>query len=119
MAPKLEFIPHSGPFARGIHMTLHARARGNADAADLKAAMQDFYAGKPFVRIVDGTPRIKNVAGSNYADIGVAASDGSIAVFVVIDNMIKGAAGGALQWMNRLLGFDETTGLTASAPGWI
>jgi N-acetyl-gamma-glutamyl-phosphate reductase len=48
-----------------------------------------------------------------------AASNGStIAVMAVLDNLTKGAAGGAVQWMNRLLGLDETTGLTAAAPGW-
>ena len=48
-----------------------------------------------------------------------AASDGrTIAVMSVVDNLVKGAAGGALQWMNRLLGFDETEGLAAPAPGW-
>ena len=117
--PVLSFVPHSGPFARGIHMTLQARGAGTADADTVRDAFSTFYAGQPFVRIIDGTPRIKDVAGSNHADIGVACEGGTVAVFVTIDNLVKGAAGGAMQWMNRLLGHDETAGLMGHAPGWI
>ena len=81
-------------------------------------ARADFYADAPFVVVVDGTPRIKDVVGSNYAHIGVATDDGTVAVFVVIDNLVKGAAGGAIQWMNRQLGLEETTGLTGPALAW-
>jgi N-acetyl-gamma-glutamyl-phosphate reductase len=117
--PALQFVPHSGPFARGIHLTLQAELATAMGADRLREAFARFYAGQPFVRIVDGTPRVKNVAGSNYAEIGVATAGTSLAVFVVVDNLIKGAAGGALQWLNRLLGLPETTGLDAPAPGWI
>jgi N-acetyl-gamma-glutamyl-phosphate reductase len=117
--PDLHFVPHSGPFARGIHMTLQAKLTAKLSAAELQAQLQDFYAGKPFVKVVDGTPRIKDVAGSNYAHIGVAADDSTAVVFVAIDNLVKGAAGGAVQWMNIKLGLDETAGLTAPGPGWI
>ena len=63
-------------------------------------------------------PRIKDVAASNFANLSAATNDGTIAVMAVLDNLNKGAAGGAMQWMNRLLEFDETAGLTAPAPGW-
>ena len=72
-----------------------------------------------FVRVVDGPPKLKDVAGSNYCHLGAAANKGSIAVFSVIDNLLKGAAGGGMQWMNRMLGLPEATGLTLPAPGWI
>jgi N-acetyl-gamma-glutamyl-phosphate reductase len=58
------------------------------------------------------------VASSNYANLSAATNGNSIAVMSVVDNLNKGAAGGAIQWMNRLLGLAETTGLTAPAPGW-
>ena len=63
-------------------------------------------------------PRVKDVAGSNYANLSVATNGNSIAVMCAIDNLNKGAAGGAVQWMNRLLHLDETLGLRAPAPGW-
>lgn len=117
--PALQFVPHSGPFSRGIHMTLQARAPRPVTAGDLQTAFADFYRSQPFVRVVGGTPRLKDVAGSNYAHIGVAAGGNSVAVLVAIDNLVKGAAGGAVQWMNRLLRLPETAGLTSPAPGWI
>jgi N-acetyl-gamma-glutamyl-phosphate reductase len=116
--PELRFIPHSGPFARGIHMTMQAPLTVGHDAASIRAAFADIYADCPFVVIVDGTPRIKDVVGSNYAHIGVATDADTVAVFVAIDNLVKGAAGGAIQWMNRQLGLDETTGLTGPALAW-
>ncbi len=119
VAANFSFIPHSGPFARGIHSTLQAPLAAGADRDALAAALTDYYRDSPFVRIVDGTPRVKDVAGSNYAHIGVAADGSTAAVFVVIDNLLKGAAGGAMQWMNRLWSLPETAGLTQPAPGWI
>lgn len=117
--PKLRFIPHSGPFARGIHMTMQAPLETPQHADAIRDALSDYYADSPFVAVRDGMPRITDVAGSNYCHIGVATDADTVAVFVVIDNLIKGAAGGAVQWMNRQLGLEETTGLTAPAPGWI
>ena len=72
------------------------------------------------MRLVDGTPRLKDVVGSNYCHIGVATSGNGLnfVVLVAIDNLVKGAAGGAVQWMNRLLSLPETAGLTAPASGW-
>ncbi|MFW2403521.1 MAG: N-acetyl-gamma-glutamyl-phosphate reductase [Gammaproteobacteria bacterium] len=116
--PSLHFIPHSGPFARGIHMTMQARMTTPRQADDIRDALADFYSDSPFVIVQDGTPRIKNVVGSNYAHIGVATDADTLAVFVVIDNLVKGAAGGAVQWMNRQLGLHETTGLTSPALAW-
>ena len=86
---------------------------------DIRRALRDYYAASPFVVIRESAPRIKDVVGSNYCHIGVATDQKSIAVFVVIDNLVKGAAGGAMQWMNRKLGFAETTGLLAPALAWV
>jgi N-acetyl-gamma-glutamyl-phosphate reductase common form len=118
VAADFHFVPHSGPFARGIHATVQAQLRSPQDAAALVKAFQDFYAHSPFVQVSGSAPRIKDVAGSNYARLSVATDGRSVAVLSVIDNLNKGAAGGAVQWMNRLQGLPETAGLTAPAPGW-
>jgi len=112
------FVPHSGPFARGIHATVQATAIKPIKTAELIAALQDFYKHSPFVRVLHDMPRIKDVATSNYAHMSAVADGNTIAVMCAIDNLTKGAAGGAVQWLNRLLGFDETLGLTTPAPGW-
>ncbi len=114
----VHFIPHSGPFTRGIHITLMANANRDVTAEELRTVYEDAYRDDAFVEIVDGTPRIKNVVASNLCQIGVASDAGSIVVMSAIDNLVKGAAGGAVQWMNRLWGLPETTGLTSAAPGW-
>ncbi len=115
----LRFIPHSGPFARGIHMTLQAELVKDVDAAFVTQLLREFYEGQPFVEVLDGMPRIKDVAGSNFAHIGVAVEGSALAIFVAIDNLVKGAAGSCVQWMNIKLGLDETAGLLAPGPGWI
>ncbi len=131
------FVPHSGPFARGIHVTVQAtlapaakggNARsgnngtpgnnGTLDSAELLAALRKFYANSPFVRVLDAPPRVKDVVASNYAHLYGTTNGRTVAVMCVIDNLDKGAAGGAVQWMNRLLGLPETAGLTAPAAGW-
>jgi N-acetyl-gamma-glutamyl-phosphate reductase len=84
----------------------------------VRSALTDFYADCPFVIVKDGSPRIKDVVGSNYCHIGVASDGDSVVVLVVIDNLVKGAAGGALQWMNRQLGLGETAGLLSPAIAW-
>ncbi len=114
----VHFIPHSGPFTRGIHVTLMAGASRDVTADELRRVYEDAYKDAAFVEIVAGTPRIKNVVASNLCQIGVASDAGSIVVMSAIDNLVKGAAGGAVQWMNRLWGLPDTTGLTAAAPGW-
>jgi N-acetyl-gamma-glutamyl-phosphate reductase common form len=117
-ATKVHFVPHSGPFARGIHVTLQARARSPVSAAELRKVYEDAYADAPFVQVVTGTPRIKNVVASNQCHIGVASDGDTVVVMAAIDNLVKGAAGGAMQWMNRLWGLPETAGLDMPAPGW-
>ncbi len=112
------FVPHSGPFARGIHMTVQARLRSSTDPARVLPALKEFYARSPFVRVTDSAPRVKDVATSNYAHLSAAASGRMLAVMCVLDNLNKGAAGGAVQWMNRIYGLPETAGLTTPAPGW-
>jgi N-acetyl-gamma-glutamyl-phosphate reductase len=115
---EFNFVPHSGPFARGIHVTVQASLRQAIDSAQAQAALAAYYRDCPFVQVTAAAPRVKDVASSNYCHLSAVTNGSSIAVMAVLDNLNKGAAGGGMQWMNRLLGFDETTGLTAPAPGW-
>lgn len=112
------FVPHSGPFARGIHATVQASLAKPLDTAAAVASLRGFYAGRPFVRVLDEPPRVKDVVASNYAHLSAVADGRTIVVMSVVDNLVKGAAGGAMQWMNRLQGFGEADGLAAPAPGW-
>lgn len=112
------FVPHSGPYARGIHVTVQASLKSPLDTARVLAALRDFYAGSPFVRVTERAPRVKEVATSNYAHLSAAANGRTVAVMCVVDNLNKGAAGGAVQWMNRMFDLPEDSGLTAPAPGW-
>ncbi len=114
----VHFVPHSGPFARGIHVTLQARAKAPVTDAELRAIFEDAYGGSPFVQLVDATPRVKNVVASNMCHIGTASDGECVVVMSAIDNLVKGAAGGAVQWMNRLWQLPETAGLTQPSPGW-
>ncbi len=115
---EFSFVPHSGPFARGIHLTVQAQLKKPLDKAQLTAALRDFYADAPFVRVIDTAPRVKDVVTSNYAHMTAAANGRTAAIMCVLDNLNKGAAGGAVQWMNRMFGLPETMGLTTPAPGW-
>jgi len=117
-ATTVHFVPHSGPFARGIHVTLHAKANSPLSESELRKIYNDAYADAPFVQVVAGTPHIKNVVASNQCHISVASDGDTIVVMAAIDNLVKGAAGGAMQWMNRLWDLPETAGLDMPAPGW-
>jgi N-acetyl-gamma-glutamyl-phosphate reductase len=114
----IAFVPHSGPFARGIHMTVQAKLKPQVDASRVLPALREFYARSPFVRVTDSAPRIKDVVTSNYAHLSATSNGRTVAVMCVLDNLNKGAAGGAVQWMNRIQGLPETAGLIAPAPGW-
>ncbi len=115
---RVHFVPHSGPFARGIHVTLQARAKDTVTEQDIRSVFERAYGDAPFVSVVAGTPRLKDVVASNFCHIGVASDGDAVVVMSVIDNLVKGAAGGAVQWMNRLYDLPETAGLSACAPGW-
>jgi N-acetyl-gamma-glutamylphosphate reductase len=111
-------VPHSGPFARGIHVTVQAKLTRALDTGQARGALAEYYARAPFVRVAERAPHVKEVAASNYAHLAAVADGRTIAVMCAIDNLVKGAAGGAVQWMNRMLGLAETSGLTQPAPGW-
>lgn len=118
VSPGINFVPHSGPFARGIYATTQAALQSDVTADDVRQLFQEFYADSQFVQVVSDTPRLKNVVASNYAHIGVDVGNDSVVVMCAIDNLVKGAAGGAIQWMNRLWGLPEESGLTSAPPAW-
>jgi N-acetyl-gamma-glutamyl-phosphate reductase common form len=117
-AAEFAFVPHSGPFARGIHVTVQAVAREDVTTHELVHALREYYDQSPFIRVSGEMPRLKDVVASNYAELSGVSDGRSIAVMCAIDNLTKGAAGGAVQWMNRLFGHEETAGLTMPSPGW-
>lgn len=114
----VHFVPHSGPFARGIHMTLQTTLSGPANLDTLSELYTHFYAGQPFVHVCGDMPKLKDVVASNYARLGIATNGRAVTVLCVIDNLVKGAAGGAVQWMNRLWSLPETDGLLTAPPAW-
>jgi N-acetyl-gamma-glutamyl-phosphate reductase common form len=114
----INFVPHSGPFARGIFASVQAKATGGISTEQVRESFESLYADAPFVRIVEGSPKLKNVVASNMAEVGIAVSGDTVVAMSAIDNLVKGAAGGAMQWMNRLFGQPDTAGLTGIPPGW-
>lgn len=115
----LGFVPHSGPFARGIHATIFVHARERMSAAQVNEALREYYRDSVFVRVEDEPPKMKDIAATNYAALHAAVQGDTIVICSVTDNLLKGAAGGSIQWANRLLGLPEATGLTAPAAGWL
>lgn len=117
--PEVEFVPHSGPFVRGIHATLRLTLRTPTSATELMQGFNAFYASKsPFVTASVEPPKLAEVVGTNRCRIGLATRGRALVVTSVIDNLVKGAAGGAVQWMNRLFDLPEDAGLRLSGLGW-
>jgi N-acetyl-gamma-glutamyl-phosphate reductase len=111
----LVFMTHSLPVARGIFASCYIELKSDVD---LESVYKKFYEDSPFVRIVDGSPDINWVKNTNFCDISVHQNGRSAVVFSAIDNLVKGAAGQAVQNMNLMFGLPETTGLifTGSNP---
>lgn len=115
----VRLMTHSGPFVRGIHLTLHATlAEGRRlEDGEVGRLVTAAWAGRPFVRVVGDPPQLTHVVGTNRALVHAAQSEDGreLQLLVVIDNLIKGAGGQALQAMNLALGLPEAAGLD-SAP---
>jgi len=105
------FTPHLVPMDRGILCSIYAKPTREVSDDEILDAMRNFYAETPFVRIVEHLPATKDTVGTNYCDITVRQSKGTIIVFSALDNLIKGAAGVAIQNFNLMNDFDETTAL--------
>ncbi|WP_332689299.1 N-acetyl-gamma-glutamyl-phosphate reductase [Halalkalibacter lacteus] len=113
--PNVTFQPHLVPMVRGIMVTIYVKAKKRMSEKELRNLYQDTYSGEKFVRIrKEGQyPATKEVYGSNYCDIGLNYDDrtGRITLVSVIDNVVKGASGQAIQNFNLMNGFEENTGL--------
>jgi N-acetyl-gamma-glutamyl-phosphate reductase len=108
------FVPHLVPLDRGILETIYVSLRRGTTGAQVGEALQRAYASAPFVRLTGSElPEIKHVAYSNFCDIGwkVDETRGRLVMVAVLDNLVKGAAGQAVQNLNIVLGLDERTGL--------
>lgn len=109
----VDFLPHLIPMTRGILAAAHIRPTRPVTTAELRDLYRDFYAGEPFVQVVDTPPATKHVTGSNLARVFVTADErtGRIIAIGVLDNLVKGAAGQAVQCFNLVFGLPETAGL--------
>lgn len=108
------FTPHLGPFDRGIVSTIHVELVGNFTEADARKLLADAYGSEPFVRLLPAGvwPTVGGVARTNFCDIALAGDGrGHLVIVSAIDNLLKGAAGQAVQASNIRLGFPETAGL--------
>lgn len=112
----VQFTPHLVPMNRGILSTCYARLEEGVTGADVAAAYA-MYGGEPFIRIIDTLPETRYVKGSNTVDISyrIDGRTGNIIAMGAIDNLVKGAAGQAVQNMNIIFSLEETEGLSVSA----
>jgi N-acetyl-gamma-glutamyl-phosphate reductase len=105
------FQPHVGPFDRGILSTVYCQPKKDLSNEQLLKLYNDFYKDEPFVQVRKDAPAVKDVAGTNYCHVFVTNVKGRIVCFSVIDNLVKGASGQAIQNMNIVFGLQETLGL--------
>ena len=115
----VSLVPHAVPAVRGVLASAHALLADGVSRSDVTRAYVSMYAEEPFVRIVIGNPTpypdVRYVIGSNYADVGFSIEErvSRVTGYAAIDNLVKGAAGQAVQVMNIMMGLDETLGLRA------
>lgn len=111
--PKIHFVPWRGPFSRGILVSTSISWEGTHVEATQR--INDAYNSHPFVHVSDQAVHLKQVVGTNQAMISTDLQEGCLVVSVVIDNLLKGASGQAVQNMNLMLGYKEESGLSLSA----
>ncbi len=105
------FTPHLIPMDRGILTTTYSKPTGPVTEEQLFKTLREFYADEPFVRVVDHLPGTKDTTDTNFCDITVRLVRSRVLTISCLDNMIKGAAGAAVQNFNLMHGFAETTAL--------
>ncbi|MBA2503995.1 MAG: N-acetyl-gamma-glutamyl-phosphate reductase [Pyrinomonadaceae bacterium] len=108
---ELIFMTHSLPVVRGIFASIYVEMKNAMKLEDVRKMFAEFYRESFFVRFVEGSPDVNWVKTTNFCDIGFAARGQQLVVFSALDNLVKGAAGQAVQNMNLMYGFEETTGL--------
>jgi N-acetyl-gamma-glutamyl-phosphate reductase len=115
----VNFTPHLLPVDRGILTTIYAGLLKKTDTSSVLNLYEKKYSGEPFIRVLDEGvfPNIKNVRGTNFCEIGIKVNPrtNTLIIVSVIDNLVKGASGQAIQNMNLVAGFEETEGLMTSA----
>ncbi|MTB53881.1 N-acetyl-gamma-glutamyl-phosphate reductase [Lewinella sp. W8] len=109
----LNFLPVRGPFARGIYVSQYVEA--NVSTEDLRDIFSSYYQGAAFTHVTTENPNLKQVVNTNKGLVFAEEHDGKALVISMIDNLLKGASGQAVQNMNLALGLDETTGLHLKA----
>ena len=107
----ITFTPHLVPMDRGILSTIYIRPTDGATANQIRECLATFYDGQPFIRVVAHLPTTKQVAFTNCCDITVREHGDWIVLLSAIDNLVKGASGAAVQCMNVMYGYEETTAL--------
>lgn len=105
------FMTHSLPVARGIFASIYVETKREMGEDELRSIFTEFYRDSSFIRIVKGSPDINWVKTTNFCDIGFAVRGRQVVIFSALDNLVKGAAGQAVQNMNLMFGVAETTGL--------
>jgi N-acetyl-gamma-glutamyl-phosphate reductase len=117
--PTIIFTPHLVPMQRGILSTCYAPAAAGVDIQAVRSTLEAGYVDSPFVSVIEGMPNTRWVVGTNRALISPHFDDrtGSVVVVAAIDNLLKGAAGQAIQCANLMLGLEETAGLPMA--GWM
>ncbi|KAF0159455.1 MAG: N-acetyl-gamma-glutamyl-phosphate reductase [Ignavibacteria bacterium] len=110
---QFSFIPHLLPATRGIYTTIHSKIKSGVKEADIKNAFEKAYSDKPFIRLIaPGIPELKDIHHTNFCDISwKLVGNDTLVIFSTIDNLVKGAAGQAIQNMNIMFGFEQTEGL--------
>lgn len=112
---QITFVPTSGPFARGIHLTAFVDVQQSFPQEEITDLFEKTFEKTPFVRFKKNV-QLAHVIGSNFCDIAIHFAGGKLVVQAVIDNLVKGASGNAIQNMNIMCGFDETVGLNTISP---
>ncbi|MCA8980614.1 MAG: N-acetyl-gamma-glutamyl-phosphate reductase [Planctomycetes bacterium] len=108
----IRFVPHLLPVERGILSTIYVQSAGGVDAEAIRSCLSERYADEPFVHVRrTGLPELKDVQRTNRCDMAVCDADGTVVIVSVLDNLLKGAAGQALQNMNLMLGLPEAEGV--------
>lgn len=113
MSPNFSFVPHLLPTTRGIYTTIHAQIKPGVYDYKISDAFESYYNSKPFIRLINpAIPEMKDVLYTNFCDIGFKLNENNtLVIFSAIDNLVKGAAGQAIQNMNIMLGIPQATGL--------
>jgi len=116
-APSVTFVPHLIPMTRGILTTAYARLTGKQTQEELTSIYKNFYKGEPFVKVTDAPPHTKHTYGNNLCLVYPVLDPRTNRLIAIsaLDNLVKGAAGQAIQNMNLMCGWPETTGLEALA----